>query len=138
MPTTIDLDILAVTFEAASRTEPEFPARFYDCLITRYPECRDIFTDGVSRKQERMLARALVAMLAHLDDPAWLSDELPPLGERHDRMGVRPEMYGWFSRCLVDCLAHHAGASWSPEAEAHWRAALGLVSALMITGHDDV
>lgn len=134
---TIDLDILALTFEEASRTEPQFPARFYDCLITRYPACRDVFTDGISRKQERMLARALVAMLAHLDDPIWLNDTLPPLGQWHERLGVRPEMYGWFSRCLVDCLAANAAKSWSPEAEVHWRAALTLVSTLMTTGHRD-
>lgn len=127
----IDLDILAYSFEAATRNEPDFAEKFYREFLARNPQCQRIFEISITKPRERMLARAIVAVLAHLDDPGWLRENMPALGRQHELLGVEPPMYASFARCLVDCLEQSAGSQWPNGARQHWAAALEIVTDLM-------
>lgn len=128
----LDLDLLATTFEAASRSDPELASSFYRRLTTRHPQVAGFFGGEVTAAQKRMLVEALVAILARLDDPVWLVTTLPRLGRDHVRRGVQPQMYQWFAVSLIESLAEAAGEEWSEDARIQWGAALELVAALMM------
>ena len=73
-----------------------------------------------------MLAQALVAVVDHLEDAAWLTSTLGGLGAKHVGYGVTAEMYDWVGDSLLRTLAEVAGGDWTPEhqgawAEAQWR-----------------
>lgn len=107
--------------------------RFYDLLFERHPEVRPMFSADV-RPQAGMLRTAVVAVVEHLDDPAWLASTLGELGARHATWGVTPPMYDAVAECMVAAMAELAGDPWTPEMGAAWSEALAAVAGLMLQG----
>jgi hemoglobin-like flavoprotein len=130
----MNAEILRTSFEMVDSRDPNFVARFYVRLLTRYPQLRVLFGAGVSPKQHAMLYQALVAILDHLDDAAWLEDALTKYGARHAGYGVTDEMYDWFGECLLATLAELDDSVWTPELAAAWSEAYLAVSDLMKAG----
>jgi hemoglobin-like flavoprotein len=81
-----------------------------------------------------MLGAALVAVLDHLEDAAWLTATLKQLGAKHVDYGVKEEMYGWVGASLIATLAEIAGKDWTPELAVAWTEAYGAISGLMQGG----
>jgi hemoglobin-like flavoprotein len=81
-----------------------------------------------------MLQRALVAVLEHLEEPAWLGETLGALGAKHVDYGVTDEMYGWVGECLLATMAEVAGPDWTPRHNAAWTDAYVAISSLMKQG----
>lgn len=132
----LDVDALRTSFQVALERQPQLTHRFYEILFTRYPQARPLFgrTHSVEA-QEKMLAEALVAVLDHLEDGAWLTTQLREMGRRHHGYGITREMYPWVGECLVAALKEAAGDGWSPRAEAAWGGAYGAICDLMFTGY---
>jgi hemoglobin-like flavoprotein len=86
------------------------------------------------RKQEEMLTRALVAVMDHLEDGAWLADTLRALGARHVGYGVTDTMYDWVGDALVRASSEVAGDAWTPRVAQAWTAAYGAIAGLMLEG----
>jgi hemoglobin-like flavoprotein len=126
--------MLQSSFAAMIDAEPELTRRFYEILFSRYPQVVPLFPPGSRRRQEQMLGQALLALVEHLDDSAWLVDTLPALGARHVHYGVTDEMYAWVGECLLAAMAGASGEQWTPEVEAGWTAAYQAVAGLMIQG----
>jgi hemoglobin-like flavoprotein len=80
-----------------------------------------------------MLTGALVAVLDHLEDAPWLQDTLGSLGAKHVDYGVTREMYDWVGASLLAALAEVAGPAWSPELNAAWGEAYGVIVSLMLS-----
>ncbi len=78
-----------------------------------------------------MLRDMLVAVVDHLDDGPWLTEQLRALGEKHRDYGVKPEMYGWVGASLLETLASVAGDAWTPELSTAWSEAYGAIASLM-------
>jgi hypothetical protein len=96
------------------------------CMLEPDPELR-------AAKQARAL-NELVAVVDHLEDPAWLTGTLKSMGDRHKSYGVSAEMYPWVGECLLATLAEVAGKDWSPALAAAWTEAYGAISGLMLEG----
>ena len=130
----LDTHALRESFQVVVERAPDVTRRFYEILFDRYPQVRGLFGRNSSRRQEEMLTRALVAVLDHLEDSAWLEDTLGALGAAHVDYGVTDEMYGWVGECLLATLAEIAADAWTPRIESAWRDAYGAISGLMMTG----
>lgn len=117
----------------ASR-QPQITKRFYEILFARYPDARPLFSRNSLDKQQKMLQDAIVAVIDHVEDAAWLKSTLHALGAKHVDYGVTPEMYGWVGSCLLATLAEIAGPAWTPEIEQAWTEAYGAISGLMLEG----
>jgi hemoglobin-like flavoprotein len=126
--------LLRNSFALVVEREPELTRRFYGVLFSRYPELAPLFSPSRQREQEKMLAQALVAVLDHLEDNAWLTQQLAALGARHVGYGVTEPMYGQVAECLLVALAQVAGPDWSDEIQQAWSDALGAVAELMLAG----
>ena len=132
----LNIELLRQSFEWVTTVEPELTKRFYDRLFADFPQTRGMFGAGpdAGRRQQTMLRDALVAVMEHLDDAPWLSDTLMALGRRHVGYGVTDEMYDWVGASLLGTLADVAGDAWTPELEAAWTDAFGVIASLMKTG----
>ena len=130
----LDAALLKQSFDLVLTRAPDLTARFYDVLFERYPETRPLFSRNPRGRQEQMLASALSAVIDHLEDASWLTEQLAALGAKHVGYGVRPEMYDWVGDALLTSLAAAAGADWSDELRAQWTEAYGAIVSLMRAG----
>jgi hemoglobin-like flavoprotein len=121
---------LAVVTEVA----PDVVARFYAKLFERHPHLQRLFGRRSQGEQERMLTEAILAVVGHMEDAAWLKGVLRPLGAKHVGYGVTEGMYPLVADALVDTLREASGPAWSPEVEQAWSGALGAVAGEMIAG----
>ncbi|WP_028643576.1 globin domain-containing protein [Nocardioides sp. URHA0020] len=119
---------------ALADTDEGLITRFYEILFERHPAVRPMFSADV-RPQAAMLRVAVIAVLDHLDDPAWLTSTLGALGAKHATYGATPEMFDAVAECLVAAMAERGGAAWTPEMTAAWSEALGVVAGLMLAGY---
>jgi hemoglobin-like flavoprotein len=124
--------ILRETLELTLARDDTFPTRFYELLFAAHPEVRALFHRSSPGAQNKMFAQKLVAIVDHIDDPAWLGRELSRLATNHIDYGVKPEMYPWVGEALIATLAEACGPAWTPEAEQAWTAAYSsLVKAIL-------
>lgn len=129
----LDAALLRSSFALVVERQPALTHRFYEVLFARYPQARALFGRD-TRRQEEMLQGALVAVVDHLEDAAWLQQTLAGLGAKHVGYGVTQEMYGWVGECLLATLAEVAGEAWTPALERAWAEAYGAIVELMLAG----
>lgn len=130
----LNVPLLRSSFELVVEREPDLTLRFYDVLFRDYPQVRPLFSRKSNAEQAVMLRDMLVAVIDHLEDAPWLTEQLGSLGARHVEYGVRPEMYGWVGASLLETLRHVAGEAWTPELETAWSDAYGAIASLMQQG----
>ncbi len=130
----LDVEALRESFALVVERSPDVVHSFYEILFTRYPQAKPLFGRNSSANQEKMLTGALVAVIEHLEDPAWLTSQLHGMGAKHIEYGVEDHMYPWVGECLVAALQKAAGDAWTPRIEQAWVGAFGAISGLMIAG----
>lgn len=130
----IDAALLRSSFDLVVEREPVITTRFYEILFERYPSVRPLFSNSAPAKQQEMLQNALVSALEHLEDPAWLEQQLGALGAKHVDYGVTDEMYGWVGECLLATLAEIAEEAWTDDVRVAWTEAYGAIAGLMQRG----
>jgi hemoglobin-like flavoprotein len=130
----LDVPLLRQSFELVLERNPTLTTRFYEILFERYPTTRALFRRNAKQVQEAMLAKALVAVMDHLEDAPWLEQTLGALGAKHVDYGVTPEMYDWVGDALLSTLAEVAGSDWTPALASNWGEAYGVIVSLMRKG----
>jgi hemoglobin-like flavoprotein len=127
-----DVQLLRDTLELTLAKDDTFPTRFYERLFDAHPEVRALFHRSTPGAQNKLFAQKLVALVDHVDDPAWLGRELGTLARNHASYGVTAAMYPWVGEALVATLREACGEAWSDEAERAWTQAYGsLVTAIL-------
>ena len=130
----LDVEALRGSFQLVVERSPNVVHRFYEILFERYPQVRPLFAHNAPKQQEAMLTGALVAVIEHLEDAAWLSSQLSGMGAKHLDYGVEDHMYPWGGECLVATLAEAAGEDWTPRIEQAWLGAFAAISELLLAG----
>jgi hemoglobin-like flavoprotein len=120
--------------DVVMQNAPDLSARFYATLFERHPELAKLFGRRSAEAQQRMLLEAIVAVVDHLDDSAWLDATLRALGAKHVAYGVRDEMYPLVAGALIETLRVASGPHWDEPTTGAWGAALGFVAERMMTG----
>lgn len=131
----LNVPLLRSSFELVLARSPNLTTRFYEILFEKYPQVKPLF--GKRRAQEQqatMLASALVAVVDHLEDAPWLTEQLGALGAKHVEYGVTDDMYPFVGDALLSTLAEVAGADWSDELHTQWAAAYGAIVDLALKG----
>ena len=128
--------LLRESIGIAASHEPVITKRFYEIFFSRYPQVRPLFSRNAPERQQEMLQGALLAVLDHLEDGAWLTETLGALGAKHVEYGVTDDMYPWVGECLIAALADLCGPAWTPAHEAAWGEAYGALQSLALAGAD--
>ncbi|MFT4263427.1 MAG: globin domain-containing protein [Nocardioides sp.] len=129
----MDKELLTESLVLVDGQEEALTPRFYEILFARYPAVRPMFSADIG-PQAKMLRGAVIAVLDHLDDAAWLTDTLGALGARHAGWGVTAPMYDAVAECMIAAMEELGGGAWTPAMTAEWIAALGAVASLMQAG----
>lgn len=130
----LNAEVLRGSLAVVVEREPQITKRFYEILFERYPQARPLFSRNAPERQQKMLQDAIVAVVDHVEDAAWLKQTLTALGKKHVDYGVTREMYGWVGASLLATLAEIAGSAWTKEVEVAWTEAYGAITGLMIAG----
>ena len=130
----LNVALLRSSFELLVERQPELTPRFYEILFSRYPQVQPLFGRNAGRQQAEMLQQALVAVMDHLEDAAWLQSTLEAMGRKLIDYGVTHEMYAYVGDSLLSTLAEVAGADWTPELAQAWGDAYAAIAGLMQQG----
>jgi hemoglobin-like flavoprotein len=130
----MNVQLLRDSFERVMEHEQLLTPRFYEILFTRYPQSRSLFGRGATERQQQMLQEALVAVIDHLEDSAWLANTLGALGAKHVEYGVTMQMYPWVGECLIETLAEITGDEWTSAHTEAWSEAYNAIAGLMQAG----
>lgn len=126
-----EMSLIRATHADAREKIEEASAAFYGRVLSQSAEMRALFRGDLGDQGMRFMT-ALGIIVGALDAPQRLTGLLQELGTGHAALGVKPEHYRIMNEVLIETLAAHAGARWSPEAEAAWRRALSQVADAMI------
>lgn len=130
----LNAELLQSSLAVVAEREPQITRRFYEHLFERYPQVRPLFSKNAAHLQQQMLQEAIVAVVEHVEDAAWLDTNLRAMGRKHVDYGVTEEMYDWVGECLLVTLAELADEAWTPEVAAAWTEAYGAIRGLMLAG----
>lgn len=103
---------------------------FYNRLFELDPALRPMFR-GDMEEQGRKLMQMLSVAVAGLTRLDTLVPAVEALGRRHAGYGVKDEHYATVGAALLWTLGQGLGEAFTPEVEAAWATAYGLLSHVM-------
>lgn len=106
-------------------------ALFYATLFRIDQSLKAMFPPLMAGQRGKLLD-ALGYVVSNVEDGATLTAFVRQLGADHRKFDVRPEHYGPVGQALLRTLAAGLGDDWTPELEADWTTAYGIVSQTMI------
>lgn len=118
------------TFALAAPMADEIAARFYQRLFELDPGLRPLF-HGDLTEQGKKLMTVLAFAVAGLKKPETILEPVRRLGERHVDYGVQPHHYATVGEALLWTLGQTFGPAFTPEVEAAWAAAYGMLAGVM-------
>ena len=130
----LQVDRIRESLNLVAQKEAFITPHFYARFFSRYPQVKPLFRAEAASEQQKMLQEAIVAVVDHIEDSAWLTNTLRGMGAQHVDYGVADHMYPWVQECLLDTLAEIAADEWTPEYHAAWQEALEAICALMLEG----
>jgi len=105
---------------------------FYGRLFETTPEVRPLFK-GDMKEQGAKLMATLAVVVKGLNNIESLLPVAGDLAKRHVGYGVGPEHYPPVGAALIWTLGQGLGDEFTPEVEAAWAGAYGLLSGAMIS-----
>lgn len=133
----MNVPLLRDTFATIATDADGFTRRFYERLLSVYPQLSPMFAGTDFDEQRRKLAATLASVVALVDrDGDQLETALASLGRRHAEIGTRPEHYPMVTSALLTTMSETLGEAWTPEAAATWSDAMAHVSARMIAAQE--
>ncbi len=129
-----DKQLIEANLAVITERAPDVVGRFYAKLFERHPHLKSLFGRRSQAAQEKMVLDAIVAVVDHMEDGAWLRSVLVPLGAKHVSYGVTDGLYPLVADALVATLAESSGDRWNDATAGAWGRALGAVAGLMLEG----
>ena len=128
------IERLESSFNLLAPRAQELADRFYATLFSRHPQVRPMFPANMSDQKQKLIA-SLVLVVKNLRTPEKLGEPLKEMGARHVGYGTQPEHYPVVRDTLVDVMGEMAAEAWNPTLDKDWRAAVDVVSQIMLEGH---
>ena len=104
---------------------------FYGRLFMTYPNLRSLFKNSLE-SQHKKFVEMLSIIVARLDRPDVLSDEMRQLAQRHLEYGVKPEHYQPVGEALLWTLEQGLGKDWNTEVKEAWSTCYTIITQAML------
>lgn len=134
----MQIETLESSFDLIAPRGEELVETFYKRLFAAAPAVQPLFAGTDMKRQRAMLLAALVLVRNSLRDLDSLVPKLAALGARHVAYGATAEMYPIVGEALLASMAEVAGEAWTPQIEAAWAEAYGVVQSVMLAGAAEV
>ncbi len=128
--TPAQIALVQQTFDQVKPIADVAAGLFYNRLFELDPSLRPMFR-GDMQEQGRKLMQMLAVAVAGLTRLDTLVPAVEALGRRHVGYGVRDEHYATVGAALLWTLGQGLGDAFTPEVEAAWATAYGLLSHVM-------
>jgi hemoglobin-like flavoprotein len=106
---------------------------FYRRLFELAPEVRPLFKRDMDL-QAKKFSNTLAWVIAHLENPRELCQELSTLGARHSGFGVKVDQYAPVGSALIWMFQQTLGDRFTPEMEEAWVEFYAFASLVMERG----
>ena len=123
--------LVQTSFEKVVPIADTAAALFYGRLFETAPEVRPLFKGEIDQ-QGRKLMQALTMVVRSLDRLDTVMPAVTALARRHVDYGVTDAHYPVVGSALLWTLGQGLGDSFTPEVEAAWAAAYGILAGAMI------
>lgn len=133
MLTESEIDLIRSSAEKMAELNVTATNLFYANLFKEVPEIRVLFPDEMFDQSEKLWA-SIVMVVESVDDLTEIVPALRDLGARHIAYGAEPEHYGVVSRVLIETIKTLMAEDWTPEHQATWVKAMGIVVETMLSG----
>lgn len=127
---THQIQALQQSFKLVEPIAETAAALFYARLFELDPSLRPLFKSDL-KSQGKKLMSSIKLVVTGLDNPERIIPAVRSLGKRHTEYGVQPEHYAVVGEALLWTLEKGLGAAYTPEVDAAWTSAYGLLSSLM-------
>lgn len=109
---------------------PQAAAMFYDRLFVLDPSLKPLFK-GDMAEQGRKLMAMIGTAVGNLGRLEAIVPAVQDLGRRHATYGVPPTSYDTVASALLWTLGQGLGAGFTPQVEAAWTEAYGILASVM-------
>lgn len=128
--TPAQIALVQQTFEQVKPIADVAADLFYNRLFELDPSLRPLFR-GDMQEQGRKLMQMLSVAVAGLTRLDTLVPAVEALGRRHVGYGVKDEHYATVGAALLWTLGQGLGNAFTPDVEAAWATAYGVLSSVM-------
>nr|WP_279627941.1 globin domain-containing protein [Leptospira brenneri] len=129
---------LQKSFDVILRNSSPFYTRFYQKLLERRPDFKNLFSNTNFDQQGEKLVSMIQYAIDRLAILQKIKTELINLGKRHVSYGVREEDYQDTGMVLLETLEESLGDEWTQNLKENWQLAITEVASLMIQGHKEI
>lgn len=127
------IQLVRDSFAIIARYQEVAALVFYRRLFELDPALRPLFKGDI-QEQAKKLTDMLAALIAMLESPSGLVEELRDMGKRHAGYGVRDEHYITVGSALLDMLAATLEHGFTAEVREAWATLYAVVEATMKEG----
>lgn len=104
---------------------------FYGRLFIKYPSLRPMFK-GSMESQYQKFVDMLSTIVARLDRPDTVAQEIGQLARSHEGYGVKPEHYTAVGEALLWTLERGLGTDWNDDVRRAWEACYDAITRSML------
>ncbi|GAB4029413.1 globin domain-containing protein [Spirosoma jeollabukense] len=104
---------------------------FYGQLFRTYPALRPMFTGSMDRQYKKFIDM-LSIIVARLDRPTIVAQDISQLGRTHTGYGVKPEHYVAVKEALLWTLERGLGNDWNGAVQQAWVACYDELTQFML------
>jgi len=97
----------------------EYMVLVYRVLLNRYPEYKSIFPNDLERVRDNM-TDTINYLIQHLHKPEKMQVVFECMGEKHNRLNIKAEMFPHMVRSQVEALDKFFSGSLSTDDLEHW------------------
>ncbi len=104
---------------------------FYRRLFMEFPGVRLLFRGPMDAQYEKFVAM-LSFIVARIDRPDALRDEVVEMAKRHEGYGVKPFHYPLVAEALLWTLEKGLGKAWNEDVQQAWTVCYDALSQIML------
>lgn len=104
---------------------------FYGRLFITYPTLRSMFRGSMASQYQKFVDM-LSLIVARLDRPDAVAQEIGSLARSHEGYGVKPEHYGPVREALLWTLERGLGNDWNNGVQQAWEACYDSITQAML------
>ncbi len=126
--------LVKATAPVVAQHAEEITRRFYQLMFAGNPEVRAFFNQAHQQAgtQQRALAGAICAYAANIDNLQALGPAVELIAQKHCSLGIQAEHYPIVGKHLMLAIHEVLGEAVTPEIDAAWREAYGLLADICI------
>ena len=104
---------------------------FYSKLFLEHPRLREMFPASMEHQYIKMI-NMLGIIIAKLDQPEEITEDIKVMAKRHERYGVKPQHYRLVGNALLWTMERGLGKDWNDKVNEAWFACYTKIAEIMI------